>query len=438
MNSPTILLPRYLLPVCPRGEVLTGHAVVIEGDSISGIEDRATAIEKFPDAERIELSSHVLMPGLINMHTHSAMSLLRGYADDLALDTWLKDHIWPAEKRWLSPGFVRDGAELAIAEMIRSGTTFFNDMYFFPDVIADAVERAGLRACIGLPIIDLETAWGSGYEEYLEKALDVQAAYKVNDHVMTSLAPHALYTVTDEMLLKISEISALEGVPVHMHLLEVAGEIKHSMTEYGIRPMRRLQDLGLLSSRLIAVHMAHVTWDDIELLAETGVNVVHCPESNLKLASGMCPVSELLKGGVNVCVGTDGAASNNNLDILGELRTAALLAKGVAGDPCVVDAVTAIELVTINAARALGVSDRLGSIETGKLADFCALDLNWPETQPVHHHVSSQLVYSASSRQVTDVWVGGRRLLHDGELTSLDLEEVLEKARRWNRRMVIH
>ncbi len=438
MGGPALLLPRYLLPVRPRGEVLTGHAVVIEGGAISGIETRAAALEKFPDAERIELPSHVLLPGLINMHTHSAMSLLRGYADDLALDTWLNDHIWPAEQRWLSEEFVRDGTELALAEMIRSGTTCFNEMYFFPDVIAETVNRTGLRGCIGLPIINVESAWGADYEEYLAKALDLHENHDFGELVMTSLAPHAMYTVTDDLLVQIAEISARDGVPVHIHLLEVAGEIKYSLSEHGVRPLDRLQKLGLLNSRLIAVHMAHVAEGDIERLAEAGVNVVHCPESNLKLASGMCPVAALVDGGVNVAVGTDGAASNNDLDILGELRTAALLAKGVAGDPCVLDAVTAIEMVTINAARALGLEDKLGSLEPGKYADLCAVDLNWPETQPVHHHVTSQLVYSASSRQVSDVWVAGRRILQDGELTTLDLGTVLDKARRWNRRMVVH
>jgi 5-methylthioadenosine/S-adenosylhomocysteine deaminase len=320
LGTPTILLPRYLLPVRPRGEVLTDHAVVIEGDEIAAIEPSGTALERYPHANQVKLSSHVLLPGLFNMHTHSAMSLLRGYADDLALDTWLNEYIWPAEQRWLSADFVRDGTELAIAEMIRSGTTFFNEMYFFPDVIAETVTRTGLRGCVGLPIINVESAWGSDYEEYLRKALDLHENQDFGDRVMTSLAPHAMYTVTDDLLVKIAEISERDEVPVHIHLLEVAGEVKHSIAEYGVRPLERLQALGLLNSRLIAVHMAHLTDSEIEMLARVGVNVVHCPESNLKLASGMCPLASLIEGGVNVSVGTDGAASNNDLDILGELR----------------------------------------------------------------------------------------------------------------------
>jgi 5-methylthioadenosine/S-adenosylhomocysteine deaminase len=432
------LLPRYLLPVRPRGEVLTNHAVLVEGDRIRALAPRAEALRNHPDARRVELPRHVLLPGLINMHTHSAMALLRGYADDLALDTWLNDHIWPAEKRWLSREFVRDGAELAVAEMIRGGTTCFNDMYFFPDDIAEVVERSGMRACIGLPIIEIESAWARGFDEYLQKALDMHDEYRLNERIETALAPHAMYTVTHEMLEKISVNSAERGMPVHLHLLEVEWEIRHSLQEHGIRPLRRLQELDLLNPRLIAVHVAHVSEDDIAQLSETGVNVVHCPESNLKLASGMCPVAEMLERGVNVTVGTDGAASNNNLDLLGELRTAALLAKGVAGDPRALDAVTAIDLVTINAARALGLGDRLGSIEPGKQADFCAIDLEFPETQPLHHHISSQLVYAASGRQVTDVWAAGERLLQDGELTRLDLQDILARAREWNRRMAVH
>jgi 5-methylthioadenosine/S-adenosylhomocysteine deaminase len=438
LSAVTILFPRYLLPVRPQGKVLTDHAVVVEAGRIRSIEPREAALDRNPGADRVELSSHVLMPGLINMHTHSAMALLRGYADDLALDTWLNEHIWPAEKRWLSAEFVRDGTELAVAEMIRCGTTCFNDMYFFPDDIAAVVERSGVRACIGLPIIEIESAWAKGFDEYLHKALDMHDEFRSHGRIETALAPHAMYTVTHEMLEQIARNSAARNMPVHLHLLEVEWEIKHSLQKYGIRPLRRLEDLGLLNSRLIAVHMAHVTDSDIALLAERDINVVHCPESNLKLASGMCPVSEMLAAGVNVSVGTDGAASNNNLDLLGELRTAALLAKGVAGDPRALDAVTAIELVTINAARALGLGDRLGSIEPGKEADFCAIDLQWPETQPVHHHISSQLVYAASSRQVTDVWVAGRRLLEDGELRSLELQDILERARRWSRRMAVH
>jgi 5-methylthioadenosine/S-adenosylhomocysteine deaminase len=437
VSSQEILLPQYIVPVRPREEVLVNHAVVVSDGRIVAIKPREEAAAQYPGATRVELPSHVLLPGLINMHTHSAMTLLRGYADDLELNAWLQEHIWPAERRWLSREFVRDGTELAIAEMLRCGTTCFNEMYFYTDVIAEVVDQAGLRACIGSPVIEFETAWASGFDDYFGKALELQDSLNEHDRISMALAPHAAYTVTDRMLERIADHSAQHDLKVHMHLLEIAWEIQHSLQEYGVRPLQRLEQLGLLNPRLIAIHMAHLGEEDVGLLAQTGVNVVHCPESNLKLASGFCPVSGLLQAGVNVSVGTDGAASNNNLDLLGELRVAALLAKGLAGDPCAVDAAAALELITINAAEALGLSEDIGSIEVGKAADFCALDLDCPETQPVHQ-VVSQVVYAAASRQVSDVWVGGRRLLDNGALTTLDLDAILAKAKAWNQRMEPH
>lgn len=407
--------------------------MVVDG-RVAAIAPREQALREHPGARRINLDSHVLLPGLVNMHTHSAMALLRGYADDLELNTWLRDHIWPAEQRWLSREFVRDGTELAVAEMLRSGTTCFNEMYFFAEVIAEVADVTGMRACVGSPIIEFETAWASGADEYLAKALQLHHDWAGHERVMIAMAPHAAYTVSDEMLREIALHSSRLGMPVHMHLLEIAWEIQQSLQEHGVRPLKRLDAFGLLDERFQAVHMAHLSDEDIELLARRKVNVVHCPESNLKLASGFCPVAKLLEGGVNVCIGTDGAASNNNLDLLGELRTAALLAKGLAANPCAVDAATALEMVTINAARALGLEHEVGSIEPGKAADFCALDLDHPETQPIHH-VSSQVVYAASNRQISDVWVRGRRLLDNGELLTVDLGEVMHRAKRWNQRM---
>ncbi|NIM71554.1 MAG: TRZ/ATZ family hydrolase [Xanthomonadales bacterium] len=435
MPEARLLLARYVVPVRPRGVVLEDHAVLMEGGKITSILPANEAVVRHPDATPERFDHHVLLPGLINMHTHSPMSLLRGYADDLALETWLRDHIWPAEQRWLSPEFVADGTRLAVAEMIRCGTTCFNDMYFFPDVTASVVEEVGLRACIGLPIIEFPTAWARDFEAYIAKALQVHDALRGCALVSTALAPHAAYTVTDDMLARVAELSATLELPVHIHLLEIAWEARHSLQEYGMGPLQRLLDVGLLNERLIAVHMAHLQDEDIRLLAESGVNVVHCPESNLKLASGFCRVADLLAAGVNVALGTDGAASNNDLDLLAELRTAALLAKGVAADPCALSAGEALELVTINAAQALGLGETLGSIEVGKQADLCAVDLDRPQSQPVHH-VISQLVYAATSAQVSDVWVGGRRLLEGGALTALDLPQVIERAECWRQRMV--
>ena len=429
-----LLLPKYLLPVRPLGAVFEHYAVAIDGGRIQMLLPRDQALEQFPDAERVELGSHVLMPGLINMHTHSAMTLLRGYADDLRLDTWLKDHIWPAEQRWADGDFVRDGTELALAEMIRGGTTCFNENYFYPDRIAQVVEQSGMRACIGIPVIDLKTGWAASLDEYLQKGLDVRARFSGCERLSFAIAPHSLYSVSDRAFVQIGELSDELKLPVHMHLLEIEWEIEHSIAEHGVRPLQRVRNLGLLNDRLIAVHMAHLTDEDLLLLAEHSVNVVHCPQSNLKLASGMCRVADLLAAGVNVSVGTDGAAANNDLDLLDELQTAALLAKGVASDPGALAAVAALDLVTLNAAQALGLGEQLGSIEVGKMADLCAIDLDDPRTQPVHH-VISQIVYAACSSQVTDVWVAGRRLLENRTLTTLDEQRILGRAAEWSRVM---
>ena len=425
-----LLLPKYLLPVRPPGSVYEQYAVAIEDGRIHALLPRDEALEQFPDAERVELGSHVLLPGMINMHTHSAMTLLRGYADDLQLDSWLKEYIWPAERRWADGDFVRDGTELALAEMIRGGTTCFNENYFYPDAIAQAVDQSGMRACIGIPVIDLKTGWAAGFEQYLQKGMDVRSRFSGSERLMFAIAPHSLYSVSDPAFEQIGTLADEFKLPVHMHLLETEWEIEHSISEHGIRPLQRVQKLGLLNDRLIAVHMAHLTDEDVGLLAEHAVNVVHCPQSNLKLASGMCRVADLLAAGVNVSVGTDGAAANNDLDLLDELQTAVLLAKGVASDPGALAAVAALDLVTLNAARALGLEAELGTIEAGKMADLCAIDLHDPRTQPVHH-VISQVIYAASSSQVSDVWVAGRRLLENGTLTTLDEQRILNKAAEW-------
>lgn len=434
MIAKRLLLPRFILPVRPAGVLLEQQAVVLEGARITALLPRDRALAEHPDAERVDLDRHVLLPGLINMHTHSPMSLLRGMADDLALDAWLREHIWPAENRFVSPNFARDGTLLAMAEMLRGGTTCFNDMYFFPDVIAETAANAGMRACIGLPVIGLATPWARDIPECLVKARTVHAAFSDHALLTMALAPHALYTVNDAGLSAVADMSAELGIPVAMHVLEIAWEMEHSRREYGKQPLQRLRDLGLLGPQFMAVHMVHLTSADIGLLADTGTHVIHCPESNLKLASGIGPIAGLLDAGVNVSVGTDGAASNNNLDLLGELRTAALLAKGASGDPCALPATQALELVTISAARALGLDREIGSIEVGKQADLCAIDLAQPETQPLHS-VVSQVVYAASSRQVSDVWVAGRRLLDEGRLTSIDLGEVLALAEDWRHRL---
>lgn len=434
MAEAQLLLPSYLIPIRPARSVMVDQAVRLVDGRIDAICQRSEALEQFPDDPRCELPHHVLMPGLINMHTHSPMALLRGYADDLALQDWLEKHIWPAEKRWLSPQFVRDGAQLAMLEMLRGGTTCFNEMYFFPEKLAEVTAKVGMRASLAVPIIDVATPWASGLEDCLARGRELIAALSASELLTPALAPHATYTVDNAGLRAVAEIAGEHGLRVNVHLLEADWETARSLTQYGHEPLQRLAELDLLNERLIAIHMVHLSKDDIERVAQAEVQVVHCPESNLKLASGLSPVADLLSAGVNVSVGTDGAASNNNLDILSELRTAALLAKGVAGDPQALDAWQAMEMVTINAATALGLHEKIGTIEPGKQADLCALDLDAPETQPLHH-VHSQLVYSASSRQFTDVWVAGRRLMQDGVVTTIDQQQVLGKAREWQRKM---
>lgn len=434
MSRGQLLLPRYLLPVRPAGSVLENHALRLVDGRIEAMLPADEALLRYPDDTQVLLDRHLLLPGLINMHTHSPMALLRGYADDMALQEWLQQHIWPAEQRWLSPEFVRDGTRLAMLEMLRGGVTCFNEMYFFPEEIAAVAEQAGMRACLTVPVIDVPTPWAGGLDDCLARAGELISEVHGKALLSAGLAPHAPYTVDDTGLAAVAEMADEHDLRVNMHLLEAGWEVGQSMRQYGVAPLQRLQGLDLLNEQLVAVHMVHLDAADIALVAEAGVQVVHCPESNLKLASGLSPVAAMHAAGINISVGTDGAASNNNLDLLAELRTAALLAKAVAGDPLAINAWQAIDMVTINAARALGVDDRLGTIETGKQADLCALDLDAPETQPLHH-VHSQLVYAASSRQFTDVWVAGRRLLHDGVATTLDSDDILGRARHWQQQM---
>ena len=430
----TLIHPRYLVPVRPAGASREFHSVAIGDDRILAVGPRGELERDWPEADSVELPEHVLLPGLINAHTHAPMSLLRGYADDLELHVWLKDHIWPAEQAFVGPEFVADGTRLAITEMLRGGVTCFNDMYFFPDATIETCLAAGMRVSVGITIIEIESAWAQDVDNYIEKGLKLHDRWRSDPLVRFTLSPHAPYTVSDDTLQRIAVLSEAENFPVHMHLLETEWEIKQSYQQHERHPISRLEEHGLLSPRLQAVHMTQVDQDDLVKLRRSGAQVVHCPQSNLKLASGICPLASLLGAGVNVALGTDGAASNNDLDLLAEAQSAALLAKGVSGDAQAVTAFEALEMMTLNGARALGEEDRLGSIEPGKQADLCALDLSAPETQPLHH-VVSQIIYSASRRQVSDVWVAGRRLLNSGELTTIDVDEVIHRARAWHTRL---
>jgi 5-methylthioadenosine/S-adenosylhomocysteine deaminase len=429
-----VLLPHLLVPVLPRFQKLEQMAVVIEGDRIIAVLPEHEALVRYENARRIELPDHVLVPGFINMHTHSAMTLLRGYADDLNLQVWLNEHIWPVEKAFLEPGYVRDGAKLAIAEMLRGGTTFFNDLYFYPEVTAAAAVESGMRACIGMPVIDVPTVWSSNENECIDKALDISTSLRGESLLTTSFAPHAPYSVGDAALARVAYLSEAHDMRVHMHVLESSWEVEESLRTHGKSTLDRLEGKGLLNDRLLAVHMTQLNGTDFESLSEKSVNVIHCPESNLKLGNGICPVARLLEHDINVALGTDGAASNNDLDLLGEARTAALLAKGAAADPCVLDAFQALEMLTINAAKALGKSDQLGSIEEGKLADMCAIRMDTLNTAPMYD-VVSHLIYAASSQQVSHVWVGGKLLIEDGDFLHMDVDEIVDRAHHWAERI---
>lgn len=430
MNVDALIFARWIIPVEPDNQVLENHALVIHNGRIQDLLPAEQAKTRYTATETRNLPGHALIPGLINAHTHAAMSLFKGLADDLSLMDWLTNHIWPAEAKWVSPAFVEDGTRLAIAEMIRGGTTCFNDMYFFPDRTADVAIEAGMRASIGLIVIDFPTAWASNTQEYFDKGEKVHDRFRHHPLIRTAFAPHAPYTVSDTPLQKIIVLAEEMDIPVHMHVHENAQEVSQALEKDGVTPLQRLHKLGLLSQRLMAVHMTRLDEQAIELVARYNVNVVHCPESNLKLASGMCPVHALQQAGVNVALGTDGSASNNDLDMLGEMRTAALVGKGVSGDSRALPAMTALKMATINAARALDLDQLIGSLSPGKAADVVAIDLDHIETMPVYDPVS-QIVYAAGRDQVTDVWVAGKQLLRNRELLTLDIQQIRHKAEEW-------
>jgi 5-methylthioadenosine/S-adenosylhomocysteine deaminase len=433
MHTQLIKAP-WIVPVGMDAAWLTGHCVAIAGDRIVGVIPCAEAVGRFPDAEVLELPSHAVLPGFVNAHTHAAMTLLRGYADDMPLSTWLNQHIWPLEARWVSAEFVRDGVRLAIAEMIGSGTTCFCDMYFFPEVTAAVAVECGMRAAIGMIVVNFASAWASDLNDYFAKGQRVHDQYAQEPLITTLFAPHSPYAVNNEALRRISTLAEELDIQVLTHLHETAHEVTEALRNGGERPLQQVKRHGLLSPRLAAVHMTALDDADIAELVRCGVHVVHCPESNLKLASGICPVPRLARHGVNVALGTDGAASNNDLDMLGEMRTAALLAKGSTSDPTALPALEVLRMATINGARALGLADHIGTIEAGKQADLIAIDLAHPATQPVFDPVS-QIVYAAGRDQVSDVWIAGRRVLENRRLTSLDRPLALQRANEWRSRI---
>jgi len=434
MHAELLIHASWVLPVDSDDRQLTDHAVAIGGGRILAVLPSSEARASIEAREVLELPGHLLIPGLVNAHTHAAMSLMRGLADDLPLMTWLHEHIWPAEGRWVDQGFVADGTRLALLEMLRGGVTCFHDMYFHPEVTAQVTAEAGMRAVIGMIVVDFPTGYAANADEYIAKGLAMHDAYRGHPLVRVAFAPHSPYAVSDEPLARVRTLADELELPIHIHLHETRDEIQQSLRDHGERPFSRLDRLGLINPALLAVHMTQLEEAEIARLAETGAHVVHCPESNLKLASGFCPLAQLLDAGVNVALGTDGAASNNDLDLLGEMRTAALLGKGVARSASAVPASAALRMATINGARALGLDHDIGSLEPGKAADLVALDLRASHTQPLYHPVS-QLVYAAARHQVRHVWIQGEALLRDGQPTRLDERAILDQARGWGERL---
>ena len=426
-----LLVPTWLVPVEPAGVVLEGHALGLRDGLIAWLGPR----ERAPAALQVrELPDCLLCPGLINAHGHAAMSLFRGLADDLPLMTWLREHIWPAEGRWVDPGFVRDGTDLAIAEQLKGGITCFADMYFFPREACEQVEQSGIRAQVAVPLLDFPIPGAATADDALHQAIELFGELRHHPRITIALGPHAPYTVGDETLEKIRVIADQLDAPLHMHIHETASEVEQAVAEHGERPLARLARLGLLGPSLQAVHMTQISDDDLALLVESNTSVIHCPESNLKLASGFCPVERLWQAGVNVAIGTDGAASNNDLDLLGETRTAALLAKAVAGSASALDAHRALRMATLNGARALGLDAQIGSLELGKAADLVAFDLSGLAQQPVHDPVS-QLIYATGRDCARHVWVAGEQLLEERRLTRMDEAALTAMARAWGARI---
>ncbi len=428
-----LLLPTWLVPVEPAGVVLQEHGLGIRDGRIALIAPRAEALQQ-PAREVRELPGMLLTPGLINAHGHAAMTLFRGLADDLPLMSWLEQHIWPAEAKWVDEAFVRDGTELAIAEQLKGGITCFSDMYFFPEVASELMHKSGIRAQITIPVLDFPIPGARDADEALRKGLALFDDLRLHPRLKVAFGPHAPYSVSDDKLENIRMLAEELDAGIHMHVQETAFEVQQSLEQRGERPLARLARLGLLSPRFQAVHMTQINDDDLQLLVESNSNVIHCPESNLKLASGFCPVERLWQAGVNVAIGTDGAASNNDLDLLGETRTAALLAKAVAGSATALDVHRALRMATLNGARALGLEDQIGSLEVGKAADIAAFDLSGLAQQPIYDPVS-QLIYASSRDCVKHVWVGGKQLLDDRKLTRLDEERLIARAQFWGEKI---
>lgn len=434
-SASLVVNARWVIPVDAHDSVLEHHAVVVREGRILEVLPQHMAKQRYNPDESVDLPHHALIPGLVNAHTHAAMSLLRGIADDLPLMRWLNEAIWPAESKHMSHAFVRDGTLLAAAEMLAGGTTTCNDMYFYPEAAAEAFDLTGMRAVVGVTVIDFPTPYAPNTDEYFRKGLAARDQWQRHPRLRFNIAPHAPYTTSDETLTRAASLSAELDCGLHIHIHETREEVSESITRHGVRPLQRLAQLGMLGTNFLGVHAVHLERSDIELLARHGCSIAHCPTSNMKLASGIAPVSQMLSSGINIALGTDGAASNNRFDMFGEMRLAALLAKVATNDATEIPAHLALRMATLSGATAIGLGDVTGSIETGKYADLCAIDLGRAETQPCYDPVS-HIVYVAGREHVSDVWVNGEQRVVNG-ITMLQSRntELLATARMWQTRL---
>ena len=429
-QADTLIESRWIIPVDTDNTVLENHALIIRHGRIHDLLPANEASLRYQTAEKVQLPNHILIPGLVNLHTHAAMSLMRGFADDLPLMDWLTNKIWPAEARHVAPDFVRDGTLLAAAEMLRGGITCCSDMYFFPEAAAEAFLDAGLRAAIGITTIDFPTGYASDADDYLAKGLAARDRFR-DEHLLSfTLAPHAPYTVSDKTFERIATLSAQLNLPIHTHLHETRQEIEDSLKTHGVRPLARLERLGLLGPDLIAVHAVHLDENELECLAHHGSHLAHCPTSNMKLASGIAPIAEALTKGISFGLGTDGAASNNRLDLFQEMRHAALLGKVASGDAAALNAHAILQAATLGGARALGLESQIGSLSIGKQADLCAVRLDDWITTPCFDP-ASHLIYVLGREYVSHVWVAGKQCVDNAQLTTIDPSKLLALSRLW-------
>jgi 5-methylthioadenosine/S-adenosylhomocysteine deaminase len=433
-NIDLLINAQWVIPIEPAGALLHQHSVAVDAGLIVAILPQALARESFLPNRTVDLPDHVLLPGLVNAHCHAAMNLLRGIADDLPLMRWLQEAIWPKEIKHVSHTFVRDGTLLAAEEMLRGGITTCNDMYFHPGAAAEAFDLAGMRGVVGMTVLDFPTPYASDTDDYLRKGLAARDQWHQHPLIHFTLAPHAPYTVSDESLLRCSSLAEELDLPIHMHIHETAGEVDGAVAQTGRRPLNRLAGLGLLGPNLIAVHAVHLTPGEIQLLASHGCTVAHCPTSNMKLASGIAPVDALLGAGIPVALGSDGAASNNRLDLFQEMRHASLLAKVSTGNATALPAHQVLRMATLDGAKALGLDRAIGSLLPGKSADLCAVCIASLDTQPCYDP-ASHLVYVAGREHVTHVWVAGKARIQSGNMLRRYNTDLFALASLWQNKL---